>query len=68
MPLTKEEIAKVTLPSLQDRIHERVAECPEVFEPLVKEEIVEMLHLWPQEYSHELVVGPLGSFLFDKVS
>ena len=68
VPLMKEEIAKVILPSLQERIHERLAECPEVFEPLIKEEIVEMLQLLPQEYSQELVVGPLGSFLFDKVS
>ena len=45
----KEEIAKVILPSLQERIHERVAECPKVLSVLVKEEIVEMLHLWPHE-------------------
>ena len=35
-------------------------------EPLIKEEIVEMLEFLPQEYSQELVVGQLGSFHFDK--
>ena len=63
-----EKIVKALQPLSQERTCERVADFYRVFEPLIKEEIVEMLELVPQEYSQELVVGQLGSFLFDTLS
>ena len=38
-----------------------------LFEPLIQEEIEEMLQFLPQEYSQELV-GQLGSCFLDKLS
>ena len=49
----------VLQPSTQERIHERVAFFFEFFEPRILEEIVDVAHLLPQEYSQELV-GQLG--------
>ena len=56
---------KALQPLPQEHIRERVEDVLASFDPLIKEDIEEMLQLVPQEYSEKLVVGQHGSILFD---